>query len=129
MVCNGSKISPSSTVMYLGAELDQSLDGAEMPRKVVYKVYPRIKFLYRKSKLDTNTRKLLASALVQRHYDYGCSFWYSGLTKRTKSKLQISQRILIRFTLNLQPRKHISSEHFKSLGWLPIEQRVEQSCL
>ena len=29
-------------------------------------------------------------------------------------------------TLNLQPRKHLSSEHFKSLGWLPIEQRVEQ---
>ena len=86
-----------------------------------------IKFLYRKSQfLDTNTRKLLASALVQCHYDYACSFWYSGLTKRTKSKLQISQNKLIRFKLNLQPRKHLSSKQFKSLGWLPIEQRVEQ---
>ena len=127
VVCNDTKISSSSRVKYLGAELDQSLDGEEMARKVVNKVYARIKFLYRKSQfLDTNTRKLLAAALVQCHYDYACSFWYSGLTKRTKSKLQISQNKLIRFTLNLQPRKHLSSEHFKSLGWLPIEQRVEQ---
>ena len=127
VVCDDTKISSSSTVKYLGAELDQSLDGEEMARKVVNKVYARIKFLYRKSQfLDTNTRKLLASALVQCHYDYACSFWYSGLTKRTKSKLQISQNKLIRFTLNLQPRKHLSLEHFKSLGWLPIEQRVEQ---
>ena len=42
-VCNGTKISPSSTVKYLGAELDQSLDGEEMARTVVNKVYARIK--------------------------------------------------------------------------------------
>ena len=46
-VCNDTKISSSSTVKYLGAELDQSLDGEEMARKVVNKVYARIKFLYR----------------------------------------------------------------------------------
>ena len=62
VVCNGTQIRPSSTVKYLGAELDQSLDGGEMARKVVNKVY---------------ARKLLASALVQCHYDYACSFWYS----------------------------------------------------
>ena len=65
-VCKGAKISPSSTVKYLGAELDHSLDGEEMARYVVNKVYARIKFLYRKSNfLDINTSKLLASALVQ----------------------------------------------------------------
>ena len=95
--------------------------------KVLKKVYARLKFLYRKSKfLDFNTRKLLASALIQCHYDYACSYWYKSLTRRTKSKLQISQNTLIRFVLNLHPRTHISYTHFKQLGWLPIEQRVEQ---
>ena len=98
-----------------------------MAGKVLNKVYSRLKNLYRKSKfLNQNTKKLLASALVQCHYDYSCSFWYSSLSKQTKSKLQISQNKLVRFTLNLQPRTHLSSEHFKRLGWLPIEQRVEQ---
>ena len=42
VVCNGTKISPSSTVKYLGAELNQSLDGEEMTRNVVNMVYARI---------------------------------------------------------------------------------------
>ena len=120
IVCNGSEINHCSVVKYLGAELDQSLDGEVMAGKVLKKVYSRLKNLYRKSKfLNQNTKKLLASALVQCHYDYSCSFWYSSLSKQTKSKLQISQNKLVRFTLNLQPMTHLSSEHFKILGWLP----------
>ena len=122
IVCNSSEINHCSVVKYLGAELDQSLDGEVMAGKVLNKVYSRLKNLYRKSKfLNQNTKKLLASALVQCHYDYSCSFWYSSLSKQTKSKLQISQNKLVRFTLNLQPRTHLSSEHFKRLGWLPID--------
>ena len=116
IVCNGTTLAKKCNVKYLGAELDQSLNGEVMAGKVLSKVYGRLKFLYRKSGfLDYHSKKLLASALIQCHYDYACSFWYSSLTKRTKSKLQISQNKVIRFItyiLNLQPRTHLSSEHF-----------------
>ena len=127
VVCNGKSISPRPTVKYLGVDLDQSLSGETMAGKVVNKVYARLRFLHRKGKyLDCDTRKLLASALIQCHYDYSCCFWYSSLTTATKSRLQISQNKLIRFTLNLPPRTHLNSEHFKALGWLPIHRRVDQ---
>ena len=95
IVCNSSEINHCSVVKYLGAELDQSLDGEVMAGKVLNKVYSRLKNLYHKSKfLNQNTKKLLASALVQCHYDYSCSFWYSSLSKQTKSN-QISQNKLV----------------------------------
>ena len=70
--------------------------------------------------------KLLASALVQSHFNYACSSWYSGLTKKSKCKLQICQNKLIRTVLKLPPRTHLDYSHFKIVNWLPVEKRVTQ---
>ena len=68
-------------------------------------------------------------SLIQCHFDYACSFWITGFSKKWKQNLQITQNKLIRFILNLHHRTHISKEHFELLGWLPVEQRVHQIIL
>ena len=70
--------------------------------------------------------KLLAAALVQCHFDYACSSWHSGLTKKTKGKLQVCQNKLIITVLKLPPRTHLDYSHFKLLNWLPVDKRVNQ---
>ena len=93
VACNGITISQKTSVKYLGAEIDQSLDGEPMACNVLSKVNARLKFLYQKSKyFDSSIRKLFVSSLVQCHYDYACSFWFASLTKRTKSKFTVFQK-------------------------------------
>ena len=123
--CNDSTIEPKSSVKYLGVQLDQRLNGECMASSVIKKVSARVKFLLRKSKyLDFYTSKLLASALVQCHLDYGCCVWYSSITKKTKNQIQICQNKLIRCVLKLSSRCHLTIDHFKRLNWLPVEDRV-----
>ena len=98
-----------------------------MCSNILKKCNARVKYLYRKSKfLTPHSRRLLASALVQCHLDYACSFWYSGLTKQFKTQLQNVQNRLIRFVLKLPARTHISADHFISVDWLPVSYRVTQ---
>ena len=68
-------------------------------------------------------------SLIQCHFDYACSFWYPGLSKVLKNKLQVTQNKIIRFVLNMDSRAHVGSEVFKSLGWLPVSKRVDQIIL
>ena len=125
--CKGTKINPKSVVKYLGAEIDQHVAGEDMASKIIKKIGSRIKFLARKRKyLDSETIKLLVAALVQCHFEYACSSWYSGLTKKTKGKLQVCQTKLIRTVLKLPPRTHLDYSHFKLLSWLPVGKRVNQ---
>ena len=68
--------------------------------KTVTKCSNKVKFLYRNARnFDRKTKKLLVSALIQCHFDYACTSWYSGLTK--KSRLQVAQNKVIRFMFNL----------------------------
>ena len=50
------------------------------------------------------------------HFDYACSFWYPGLSKVLKNKLQVTQNKIIRFVLNMDSRSHVDSGVFNSLG-------------
>ena len=128
--CNGIVIQSTSSVKYLGATLDQNLSCESMASSVINKANARLKFLYRKRHfLTEHTKKLLVSALIQCHFDYTCSFWYNGLTKHWKSKLQVTQNKLVRFVLNLDHRAHIEHSHFKQLNWLPVKDRVSQIIL
>lgn len=103
--CGQSLITPKSEIKYLGLDLDQSLSGEITGVKVIKKATSRLKFLHRKgSFLNFYTKKLLVSAMIQCHYDYGCSIWYTPLSKQTKSKLQTTQNKIIRDTLGLPPR-------------------------
>lgn len=114
-----------TTVNYLGCKLDSVMSGEEMATQVLEKVHKKTKFLARKSKyLDISTLKTLAVALVQSNFDYACTSWYSNISKRLKNRLQTAQNKLIRVVLKLPPRTHLDSQHFKSLGWLTVEDRV-----
>ena len=106
------------------------LSGAYMATSVIQKANARLKSLYRKRKfLNLTTKKLLVMSLIQCHFDYACSFWYPGLSKVLKNKLQVTQNKIKRFVLNMDSRAHVGSEVFKSLGWSPVSKRVDQIIL
>ena len=108
VTCNGVKIESKSSVKYLGVDIDQSLSGEVTGGKVIKKVNSRLQFIYRKAQyLNTYCKKLLVSALIQCHLDYSCSSWYSSLTRKTKSRLQVCQNKMIRCILGLDSRAHI----------------------
>ena len=90
ITCNGIDIGSGSEVTYLGVTLDQNLSGSSMITKIISKCNNKITFLYRNANnLDKQTKMLLTSALIQCHFDYGSSMWYTGTTCRMKKKLQI----------------------------------------
>ena len=110
--------------------LEQCLSGANMATSVIQKANARLKFLYRKRKfLNLTAKMLLVMSLTQCHFDYACSFWYPGLPKVLKNKLQVTQNKIIRFVLNMDSKAHVGSEVFKSLGWLSVSKRVDQIIL
>ena len=112
---------------YLGSIIDETLSGEEMVNNIVKKSNSRLKFLYRHAiSLSKQTRKTLATALIQCHFDYSCSSWYSGLNENLKKKLQIIQNKLTRFILNKGPREHIGQKELSSIGSLKVEDRVKQ---
>ena len=47
------------------------------------------------------------------------------LSKVFKKRFQITQNKCIRYCLDLPPRSHISTTHFRKINWLPVELRVE----
>ena len=51
---------------------------------------------------------------------------HPNLNAKLKRKLQIMQNKCIRFSLKLDKMHHIS-EDFKTVNWLPVGQRVQQS--
>ena len=46
-------------------------------------------------------------------------------TKALKTKLQTAQNKLIRLLLNLPSRAHLTANHFLSMGWLLVADRVQ----
>ena len=114
-------------VKYLGVELDQTLSGSQIAEKIISRSNAKIKFIYRQTRnMDFNTKKLLVSALIQCHYDYASASWYSGLTKRYKTKLQTTQNKIVRFLLDAPPRSHIGFNEFSQVRMLPVDVRVNQ---
>ena len=127
VTCGDTKVGSVESVKYLGAHLDQSLCGEKMADSVIKKTNSKLQFLYRKGKfLSMHAKKLLVSSLIQCHFDYSCSYWYSGLSKKSQNKLQSAQNKLIRFILGLEYRACVSCDEFVMLNWLPVHIRVEQ---
>ena len=97
-----------------------------MAPKVLKKINANLKFLYHQSRYLTPAyRRLLCDALIQPHFDYGCSSWFPLLKRDLKLKLQKAQNKCIRFCLNLPPRSHINPSHFRKINQLPVSDRVE----
>ena len=113
VTCNGSVIGSESEVTYLGAILDHTLSGASTARSIITKSTNKPKFLYRNARsLDSKSKAVLTSALIQCHFDYASAIWYSGLTQTFKTKLQIVQNKIIRFILDLPARSHVGYVEF-----------------
>ena len=127
IVCNGIAIESKSTVTYLGVTLDQSLSGDVIASDVLFKTSNKLKFLCRNArKFNMKSKQLLVSFLIQCHFDYTCSEWYRGLSKKMNCRKQRSQNKIIRFLLNAPPRFHVGANEFKTVGLLRVEHRVEQ---
>jgi hypothetical protein len=87
----GEVLTPKTSVSYLGCILDGSLGGVSMAIKVLRMIKTRTKFLARKYKLlDKDSMKVLATALIQCHFDDASTSWFGGLSKLMKGKLHIA---------------------------------------
>ena len=96
-------------------------------KMLLKKTSARLKFFYRhRHSLNEKSRKTLCSALIQCHFDYACSSWYSALSQALKNKLQIMQNKVVRFVLNLDPRSHIGQRELDQLKMLYVKDRVIQ---
>ena len=123
--CAGTTLASQTHAKYLGIDLDQSLTGERVADKISCKSNAKFKKNYRHTKnINMKTKKLLTTALIQCHFDYACSSWFSGLTKKYKSRLQCTQNKVIRFILNAPARTHIGLREFRLM--LPVELRVKQ---
>ena len=128
--CNGKELLSKSEVKYLGLKLDQSLSGESIVNSIVSKCSSILKFLYRHSRvLNQNSRKLLASALIQSHFDFGVSAWYLSTTKVLQRKLQVAQNKMVRFILNLESRAHIGQSELNRINYLNTSDRAQQFML
>ena len=122
----GHSIKQHDTVEYLGCQLDSKWSGEAMASKVLKKINAKLKFLYRQSRYLTPAyRRLLCNALIQPHFDYGCSSWFPLLKKNLKAKLQKAQNKCISFCLNLPPRSYIDPSYLRKINWLPVSDRVK----
>ena len=89
-------------VEYLRCFLDYNLNGETMGQKVLNKINSKLKFLYRQAPfLNPACKRLLCNALIRPHFDYGCTSWYSLLSKVFKTRFQITQNKCIQFCLDL----------------------------
>ena len=70
--------------------------------------------------------RLLCNALIQPHFDYVCSAWYSNSTKKLKNRIQACQNKSIRFCLQLDKMIHISHKEFEILNRLSVTERFNQ---
>ena len=76
------------SVKYLGVELDQSFTGGGVTEQIICRSNAKLKFLYRQTRnVNLKAKQLLTSALIQCHFDYTSSSWFSGLTTKYKSRL------------------------------------------
>ena len=122
----GHSIMQHETVEYIGCQLDSKLSGEAMASKVLKKINTKLKFLYHQSRYLTPAyKRLLYTALIQPHFDYGCSSWFPLLKTNLQLKLQNAQNKCIRFCLNLPLRSHIDPSNFRKINWLPVSDRVE----
>ena len=111
----------------MGCILDDNLSGMSMASRVLNKIGGRLNFLYRKeSFLNLKLRRMLCNALIQPHFDYACSAWYPNLNKSLTKKMQTAQKKYIRICLGLENRSHVGINEFKTINWLPVQNRYEQ---
>ena len=93
-----------------------------MITKIVSKCNNKIKFLYRNAKnLDKKNKMLLASALVQCHFDYGSSMWYTGTIHVKRHKISPWMTNGILKSINQRNRLYKNLKQFKPDSFIYTE--------
>ena len=64
---------------------------------------------------------MIVLAMVQCHYDYACTMWFSKISISAKKRLQIVQNNVIRFVLGIPPRPHLGCSEFSRVNILPVK--------
>ena len=103
--------------------MDEIFPREPLTLKALNKIIGKLKFLYRKNKfLIPPLRKMLLSALVRQHCQYGYSEWYPNLCGKKKKEIQIAQTKCICFCVKLTKRHRISAKIFSQLtGCLSVK--------
>ena len=103
------------------------MSGEPVALKAKNKIIRKLKFLYRKKRYFTKElRRMLYKALVQPHFDYACSAWYSNLNGKMKNEIQIIKNKCIRFCLKLDKMHHISEKEFRLINCFRTSKGVDQ---
>ena len=88
------QVKQHSKVKYLGCMLDETMSGETMALSVINKISNKLKSLYQKNRfLSLTQRRLLHNALIEPHFDYTYSAWYSNLTKKLKNNPDLSEQL------------------------------------
>ena len=82
----GCSIQQHRTVEYLGCHFDSKLSDSAMASKVLREINYKLKFLYWQCCYQFLAfRKIFCNALIQSHFDYGCSSWFLLLKNKQKT--------------------------------------------
>jgi hypothetical protein len=124
--CHEFVIKSVEKVKYLGVTIDKVIRGDYIVDNIINKFNCRLKFLYRnRSWLNTRSRSMLSSDLIQCYFDY-CSSWYSSITKASYKKLQVGKNKVVRYILDMKPRTRVSYEVLNLSNMLSVPDRVIQ---
>ena len=116
--CYGNKFKIPKQVKYLGGYLDSYLNCDTMAWNAISKVNSGLKFIYRQRKyLNSKIIKILSTAILQPHMDYGIHIWYRSVKQTLRTRLQTAQNKMVRLVCGLDPRNTITNKDTSSLGW------------
>ena len=69
---------------------------------------------------------MLCNSLIQCHFDYATSTWYSSLNKQFRNRVQIMQNKVVHYIKIYGLRTSVQTPDFSGLGMLNVENRVRQ---
>ena len=72
---------------------------------------------------------MLCNAIIQPHFGFACSGWYTNLSEKIKNKLQVTQNNCIRLCLKKANRSQPIYQNFVAMNLLSAAGRVKQMIL
>ena len=98
-------------VEYLGCYLDVNLNGKFKAVKSLKKINAKLQLLYRRNDfVNPKYPGFLCNSVIQPHIDYAYISWYPLVRKKMRKKMQVTQKICIRFCLKLGSRHLIGAK-------------------
>ena len=92
-----------------------------------HNVNSSLKFLRRQSRFSTpSICRLLCNVLIQPPFDYGCTAWFSNLSKNLRVTLQAMQNKCIRLSLQLGNIWRVCAKEILELNCLNVHDRYIQ---